>query len=195
MPDNFDLQLTDMTSNESVFQQDLSLNELTPRLHSSYYGIMQVVCAHASSELRRAAKSSAINLQPWIIASEAWLESLSKYLDQRVTVVVPYLMELYNKESTGHNCSECSGKCDMQHAAKLAELDFSNTRITQSHFEYLESTKRHNEGPAIAEVALVRACIQLLNSYLLQLVDLERTALIPGIKAAQKTIKVYVEGS
>lgn len=184
-----------MTRHESASHDQLSLNELAQGLNGSYYSIMKTVCVHTTNEIALLKDKLGISIESWASLSEVWMGNLSKYLELRIDVLVPYLLELNNKETTGHNCSECSGKCDMQHAARLAELDFSNVQITQLYSTYLDDAMLFRDEVLTSQADLAHAAIDFLNSYLFRLIDLERSVLIPRVRDAQKTIRVYVDGN
>lgn len=115
-----------------------------------------------------------------------------RFLVQRIEVFLPYLHELTEKSATGHDCANCSGKCDMQHTLKLMEFTDSlrkmqniSSDITRE-FMALNSCK---EGSDDALAWLINE-VQLMGNLLDELLEKEDT-LIPNIQYAQKNINAH----
>ena len=117
------------------------------------------------------------------------VNDIQKFNTQRLVYFTPYLKELAEKNDEGHNCTACSGKCDMHHTARL--LDF-----TLSLDEVRRALQKNNElfnmeyDDTYAELKQLHMDVYLLSNILDRLFEIEETTLLPKIKEAQKKINV-----
>lgn len=117
---------------------------------------------------------------------------IKSFVQQRISVFVPYLLELSEKSTTGHDCANCSGRCDMQHALKL--MEFTNTlRQMQSTSSYIQTefaaldTNKESDDDALT---WLRKELRIVSNLLDELLRREEM-LIPDIQYAQKNINAH----
>ncbi|MBS1773175.1 MAG: hypothetical protein JST82_09950 [Bacteroidetes bacterium] len=97
-------------------------------------------------------------------------QGLKDFIQLRKDIIVPYVYELHGKAATGHDCSNCSGKCEVQH--KLKTVEFTGS---------INNMKQGESYPAASDMAVI------IN----ELLFVEEQILLPKIIEAQKEINVY----
>lgn len=120
------------------------------------------------------------------------IAEIRMYIDDRRSVYLPYVAELSEKSSTGHNCMNCAGRCELQHTASILEM-VSSLRKLESTVSYIQS-----ELEAIYAHEQLKGSLRALNAEVQGLIDrlnntlqYEEMNLVPGVKGAQTSINAH----
>jgi hypothetical protein len=141
--------------------ENLSLDQLAGKLDNDFYQPVREKCEQVAAEL--VIDESKEAMSRIVILIEAKQESL-----------LSYLRTLASKSSTGHNCGNCSGQCDMGHAEHLMGIKESHIMIGG----YMTGIDM-NEMPGE---------FQQLSNLIADLVRIEEQVLVPKIWNAQRKI-------
>jgi hypothetical protein len=182
-----------MSTSSVTLHYDKSLNELASILSDDYYDYLEQICNDAGAQaIGILSEQLPYGGAYYVNHCTSFLEEVTAFIRERKEVYLPYLSELSDKNSTGHNCAICSGKCDMQHTLRLFEL---TTSLKEMH-EIAD-----NNRADLAELCSVTAFnkkikslsneIRHIDKTLNELLYLEENSLIPKIKEAQTNINVH----
>lgn len=127
----------------------------------------------------------------FLVHSSFLLDEIENFLQERRTVQLPYVAELAQKNEEGHNCLHCSGRCDVQHTARMLELIGSNKKM-QSTLDFMSSELTANyEGDELkGSLRWLNNELELAGNLLREILDTEAEVLVPLISSAQKNINV-----
>ena len=167
--------------------QDVSLQELITKINREYY---EFICQLAT---RTSEHSSYLKLMlleesqyAYISFGDQLIDAVNKYLSHRKNILLPYIQELSGKAATGHNCSTCSGRCEVQHGAKLIDfvvsLQDAKSVIQQLQVSMAKHPSEDNE------LRILTSEIALLGNLLKELFVIEEDILLAKMKNAQKSI-------
>jgi hypothetical protein len=168
-----------------------SIKELADKLNGSYY---QVIKKLSSNILRHTEHIPEI-LDMEVVAFKKKAKeaghAFRQYIDLREEVLLPYLYELFEKKTGGHNCLNCSGNCGVQHNLKITELTRSISNIKDTIGKMSEDLQKIKTIQK--DIALKVLCteLELINNTAIELVLLEEEVLLPQIIEAQKHINAY----
>ena len=166
------------------------MQEVAERLTHDYYDLLDALCANVDSHTREML-GHALD-EEYIRHSNYLVEEVRGFVNERRNVYIPYVFELAEKKATGHNCSTCSGRCDMHHSLRLHELSASQKKIYDIANKTLALlVEQINHLPHASQVVALRNEATLLRNKISQLVDYEELFLVPGIKEAQKNINAH----
>ena len=166
---------------------------LTDKLDKDYYDVILELCQGA---INNASKLQELEVQrptsQYIILCNNLIADIQKYIQTRKVYFIPYIHELHEKDSTKHDCGNCSGKCHMQHDMKLGELKESHKQIKDivSHLQMM-SLPLHAETIYPDVYKLLRNQMVLLENTLTDLLYLEDSYLLPKLTEAQKNINAH----
>eukprot|EP01012_Entosiphon_sulcatum_P032011 TRINITY_DN40748_c0_g1_i1.p1 TRINITY_DN40748_c0_g1~~TRINITY_DN40748_c0_g1_i1.p1 ORF type:complete len:179 (+),score=21.79 TRINITY_DN40748_c0_g1_i1:73-537(+) len=149
------------------------------------------LCSNAEGYITHLNNATDIDTQAYSQYFITFKNHLLQFIETRQTVFLPYIDELFNKSATGHNCSTCSGRCEVQHGIKLLEL---NTTLEQlrSIAADLKTTLPSLANTAYkGELKILHNEVELLHNVINELLYLESEVLIPKIKEAQNSINAY----
>jgi hypothetical protein len=119
----------------------------------------------------------------------AFATEVRSYLKERVGNQIPYLNELAEKSTSGHDCAQCSGKCDLQHTMRLYEFNRSIEKVLNStEYIYTEFEHVYKGFGDNTEIRSLHSSIMLLNHFLRTVLAMEVAVLVPRIKEAQREI-------
>jgi hypothetical protein len=110
----------------------------------------------------------------------------------RIETLTPYLHALAGKAESGHNCTLCSGGCDMQHQLRLTELKeghkcFMNALADATTLQPLGWLATAEAPlPAVRGLRIIATAIEMIHT--------ERTHLVPLIHKARKDIYADAQG-
>jgi hypothetical protein len=92
----------------------------------------------------------------------------------------------------GHDCSECSSGCSVNHALQLMGLKESQIRIKETLYRLLSvAMPLYADADYPDAYQSLRNQMTLIDTALTELFYLEEAHLIPKVKEAQKQIHVY----
>lgn len=146
----------------STSYETWTLNELADKLNTSFYQPIRELCE----------KAIAAPPEP---GSEAAISGILALMDNKQQSLLEYLKTLAEKSNSGHDCSNCSGNCDMGHAAHLMDIKESHIAI-------------HNHLAGIAPATMSADDIWLLKKLVACMLRIEEEILVPKIWGAQRRI-------
>lgn len=168
--------------------EHISLKTLKEQIHKDYYELIKILSRHIReySEYIKHKQHIANSL---VVANlcEELVSNVQNYINNRINTYLPYLDELTEKEATGHNCSNCSGRCDAQHSIKLLDFTASLNEI-KSTFQHLKVSVLKEYKEYNRDLKILIDEIMLLDALLNELFHIEEDRLLPGIKSAQMNI-------
>lgn len=170
-----------------------SLLQVAEKLHVDYYSVLNAIVKAAGDKL---AELKQIDVQRYTAqytqACEAVLCCIQQYLHDRKDVLIPYVKELHQKDAGGHNCSSCSGSCDMGHLSHFAALRESHKKLTEMLHDLQMSTIPLYSNIGFPAVYVTLRCeMQLLDAIVRELIYMEEAHLMPGIVKSQKKINAH----
>lgn len=171
----------------------LTLKDLSDKLNINYYEIIRGLVRKAEEKLAALKNMDLTQITAsYTEACEKLLHKISEYLNERRDILKPYLEELQKKQATGHDCSFCSGSCDIGHKSHILMLKESHYQITQLLYK-LQSVAL----PLYANTILppvyrdMRYEMLLIDMILRQLFFTEEASLMPQIIKSQKKINIH----
>lgn len=100
--------------------------------------------------------------------------------------LVPYLLELMEKEEVGHDCRSCSSSCTIRHTAQVEGILASH-----SHIKASLGLLRAITPPDLKESNELNNVVQSLAKTLSAMVSTEEQRMIPLILQVQKAIHAH----
>jgi hypothetical protein len=165
-----------------VTQSDLQ--SLTAKIDSEYYEVIEQLNARIGKALTAA--GSAVGTY-FDLCNELSL-AIGSVVDERRSVLVPYLVQLQEKKADGHNCSTCSGVCKVQHSVYIATLINSHAQI-RNIIDGISSQRDIHDVPGQSDTVTLFEFV--ITNMILDLFDVEEKELIPEIIKAQKAINAH----
>ena len=155
-----------MLPNSFSQYRNISLEDLSANLRKDYYQIIEILCKCINQQCENLkSENLSEDSRIYVTLSKSHIPEVLKYIDHRWQIFSPYVTELIEKDVADHDCSCCSGKCDLQHSAKLLDLTLS-----------------------IEEIKMLQNKISLLENLLNEAIYIEQTFLLPKVKNMQKMI-------
>lgn len=180
-----------MTGHLHLHYTNSELPELISKIDSEYYEEVSRLCentigylSHVSEEIEGAADTFKESFHK--IESE-----LQSYIRIRKEVFVPYIHELSEKTATGHNCSQCSGRCDVQHNMKVMEFNTSIQHIKSIIAGMKSELPPIGSSQYQGQLKILHNEVTLLHDKLIELLYLEKEILLPKILEAQISINAH----
>jgi hypothetical protein len=169
------------------------LMSLIEKLDENFYETTNTLCSKSFAmvnELKKIELNQANS--NYILLYDKLVHEISNFIQTRKQYFMPYLRELYTKDTTNHNCSTCSGKCSVQHTAKLIELKES-IKWVHSVLNKLQmmSLPLYSETKYTDTYKALRSEMAALENSLSELFFIEETYLVPRVSAAQTKINVH----
>lgn len=117
-------------------------------------------------------------------------EEIQEELDRNNATLVPYVKQLHEKESTGHNCLSCSGGCKIRHTQQIQIIREAQQKIKEIIYRLGQLAHPVNEQGAesMMQNETLQQKIQQLDNQITELFYLEEAILIPKIMDAQNSI-------
>ena len=117
------------------------------------------------------------------------ISELQFFLQQRTTIVIPYIRQLSDKLNISHNCMECNGNCNHENETFVSEIENIQYKIRDLLNRLQKITPplySVDELPTLYKN--VREEMIKLNSLIFDLFYFEESTLIPKIIESQKLI-------
>lgn len=168
--------------------EHISLRTLKEQINRDYYELIKILSRHIkeyAEYIKR--KQHVANSQVIANLCEELVCNVQNFINNRINTYLPYLDELTEKEATGHDCSNCSGRCDVQHSIKLLDFTASLNEIKNT-FQQLKVSALKEYKEYNRDLKILIDEIMLLDASLNELFHIEEERLLPGIKSAQKNI-------
>jgi len=159
-------------------------------LQSEYYDNIEALRSKAEMQLEKIKMMENDRAQTqYMTQCEQVISGISKYIDNRRAIYLPYIHELSEKVATNHNCSTCSGGCSINHDMRILELTATNDEMKRvlSKLQMI-SFPLYSDTLFPDEYRLLRSNMTLLETALTELFFLENNYLVPKIAEAQKRI-------
>lgn len=171
----------------------LSLKELASRLSDDYYQMLSILLPKASEKLNEI-KSTEIDgsIINYTDACETLISAVGHHVAHFTNSLLPYLDELHEKNTTGHNCSTCSGQCDMGHSSQLMILTEAHLQITSLLYnvqKYSSPFYVYSHYPPVYQS--LRNEMLVIDDLLKELFSVEETHLISRIITSQRNINAH----
>jgi hypothetical protein len=118
---------------------------------------------------------------------------LGQYMRLRRLVILSYLEELRTRAEEGHDCRQCKGHCDLQHAQHLAEIQDAHASLREL-LEHLHPFSLALPATSLAGTELLRdfrAAMLKLEEALGEMLFIEESALVPLIRELQRKIHAH----
>ncbi len=167
-----------------------NLLQLSEVLNKVYYIELVDLCNNAkksAAELNELEDHQTTS--QYILLCNKIINQVTEMMHIRNDVFIPYYKELHEKNSTNHNCANCSGKCDMQHSMRLVELKESHVAGNDIlHQLQMVALPLYSETIYPNAYRILRNQMVLIENTLTELFMVEETYLIPLIVEAQKKI-------
>jgi len=179
-----------MLANEHEIYKDAALKTFTDKLQGGYYETIAGLCARSKKQCRKILDLERSGSQLWYVRQcEQVVDGIDQYISNRKGVYMPYIDSLAEKVKDNHNCSTCSGACQVNHEVYILELRATNDEVKKLLSKLNVMTlPLYSDTVFPDEYRLLRASMTLLENNLTELFYLENTYLIPKIVEAQKQI-------
>ena len=176
----------------SVFSQYRtgSVLDVINKLDKEYYDILEALAKQAgeySYKLRE--KDQQREAEIYTGLSGKLAEEVKHYVRMRKGRVLPYVLTLTEKDATGHDCTNCSGGCNVKHSAQLLEIEESHQHLRELLYRLNKVAPPIYTNTPFAELyQTLRNEMLIIDTTLTELFFLEESVLIPKIIEAQKKI-------
>jgi len=170
--------------------QNLPLSQLADKLNINFYVVIEALCLKARNQL---ANLKMLDIHR-VTASytelcEELLNKISAHLEYRRKALLVYINDLGNKADNSHDCSTCSGRCDMEHASHVMQLKESHQDIFNAiHRLRAVVMPLYMNAPYNSVYRMLCNEMMLIDEMIAELFYLEEHGLIPGILESQKKI-------
>lgn len=174
--------------------KNTTLEELVARIAVDYYDSIEAMCDTAR---KQALKLKELEMQQstshYVNLCVRLTDDVSRYIKSRRESFVPYVLALHHKTVDGHDCTSCSGGCDMQHELKLAELKTSHaqTKDVISRLQMV-SLPLYSETMYPDAYRVLRNQMALIENSITELFFIEEACLVPKVKEAQNNINARI---
>lgn len=177
---------TYMNSHLHLSYADSELTELIALINEEYYDKIIDISDNTREYLNHISGLFDVTLYQLHYADAE--KELKQFVQLRKDVYVPYVFELFDKSANGHNCSQCSGRCDVQHSLKNYEFNSSLQHIKQVASHIKTGLPMLANAPFDGKLKVLHNEVNLLYNMLIDLWSIERNILLPKIEEAQKKI-------
>lgn len=163
------------------------LGELANKIDTDYYQELGKLCESMGEYIKRVSGQESGEISGYLAGVSNTHNRIGNHIKSRQEVLMPYVEELFEKKTIGHNCIACSSNCDVQHSLKMHEFRVSVNDI-KNILNYIQDELSAPEDIQSSEVENLAKGITLVNNMLTELTYLEEEILIPKILEAQKLI-------
>lgn len=168
--------------------QELSLFDFANKLTTNYYEVLYEISVHVKSSchdlsVKRLPQESML----YIALCTRLANEIEQYIQHRKEILTPYLRELTEKDNTGHNCRNCSGRCDVQHTAKLIDYTVSIEEMKKTLY-HIHTVILKEDRVMDDELKALHHLVGRLENILEEVLLLEEKKLLPKIRQIQTKI-------
>ena len=123
--------LYNIMSRTSIIQyQALDLSGLIIALEKDYYSLLEELCQKATGfSLKHPNDYETTEIYTNLCIGI--IEQIKQIVEERKKVIIPYMNELAEKSSIGHDCQNCSGGCKVNHSFHLKQLEDSHYSVRE----------------------------------------------------------------
>ena len=124
--------------------------------------------------------------------SKKLVDEIAQYIRMCRVILGPYLLELLEKEDSGHDCRACSSSCTIRHTAQIEALQRAHSKIKET-LDLIKSVVHPAKQVSMYPESFnnLGKEIQQLDVCLRELFYLEETELIPKVLEVQKAIHAH----
>lgn len=165
-----------------------SLRELMEDIHTGYYKTISALC---NNILALSIEIKGFGLpydNGYAALSERIVAETANYIDLRTTVFLPYINMLAQKDADGHNCSACSGRCELQHSENLIDFSMQLQQFKDKINDLVKASSKIYKRDEHYSLKPLHNKITLLYNIITELLYIEEDALLPKIAGAQRNI-------
>lgn len=170
--------------------ENLPLSQLADKLNINFYAIIEALCLNARNQLANLKMLDIHKVTaPYTKLCEELLNKISAHLEYRRNALLAYINDLGNKADSSHDCSTCSGRCDMEHASHVMQLKESHQDVFNAIYR-LKAIEMplYVNAPYNSVYRILCNEMMLIDEMIAELFYLEEQGLIPGILESQKKI-------
>lgn len=165
------------------------LRDLIEEIHTGYYETINLLCNNISRLIK---DINAGGIRPentaYISAAKTIVAEAEKYIAQRMLIFIPYINALVQKDMDGHNCSTCSGICELQHREQLISFSEQQQRFKEHMTGLTKVSSKIYKRDEPENLKALHNKMTLLHNMVAELLYMEEDALLPKIVASQKNI-------
>src|SRR3984885_7896925 len=154
------------------------LQILMERLDKSYYDSIIGLCSIAK---KYALRLQELEVQQatsqYVTVCNRLIEEIQHYISTKKEHFVPYVHLLDQKDSGGHDCSNCAGGCNLQHDMQLMDLKRSHMQLKDIVYRVqMVALPLYSETIYPDVYRVLRNNMALIENSLTELYSLEETA-------------------
>ncbi len=165
---------------------------LAVRLQKNYYNLIDCLCDCVD----RLTQNDDTNEESSLYNSlcRHLVSGIREQIQYRQIILIPYLHELEEKQQSGHNCLNCPGKCQTNHAGQLHHLKAAHQHIKEILYRIQQITTpaQQDQYTNPASRTLANEVAQL-DTTLTELFYIEEAILIPKIMELQSRINAATD--
>ena len=178
-----------MKNNSQLQYAYFSLPELIEVIHTDYFDTLSRLCSAAKVYIEKINSSSlSWDDVAYVKITEEIIRSVIDYINRRRMVFIPYIQELVQKDTAGHNCSTCSGKCSLQHNARLIEFKMQLSQLKEKINPLIKASLQIYKTTNHEDLITLNDEMDLIDYMVHELLLIEEGCLMPKIEEAQKSI-------
>ncbi len=179
-----------MTPNFFPEYEEKNLSRLIEDVNTSHYDRLRAMCHDLEDALERLRHHDfPAEAALYMSLAEKLREQVDGQLNWRSEIFVPYVHDLYRKNEERHDCSQCSGGCNIGHTSRLLSLKESHQKIKELLYRLqMVALPLYSDTKFPKEYKQLRDAIMLMDTELTRLFYLEESVVVPGIKEMQKQI-------
>jgi len=175
-----------------------TLQSFVERLNKSHYDMINAMCNTAKHQIQTLQAQEAQQIpSQYVTFSDKLVGEVLNYISVKKEHLIPYVQSLFEKESDGHDCSNCTGtgSCSMQHETRLMEIRQSHRHLTDiiSRMQMV-MLPLYSGTVHLGLYKTLQNQMALLENSLAALLLFEETHLIPKITEAQTNINARGRG-
>ena len=157
-------------------------------LDTDYYTLLEELCKKATS-LSLKHPTDYESTEIYTNLCMGIIQQIKQIVEERKAVIVPYMNELSEKSSSGHDCQNCSGGCKVNHSFHLKQLEDSHYNIREMlHRLQKLALPLYSEEQYSNAYKLLRNEMLLIDTTISEMFFIEESLLIPKMFDAKNII-------
>jgi len=107
-------------------------------------------------------------------------------------MLVPYIKDLLEKEEDGHDCQACGGGCSLDHSARIRDIEVAHAAMRKYIGELRAAVWPIGDSSAYPNTyRTLRSDMLRLDEALMDIIFIEKSALIPMLEDLQQKIRAH----
>jgi hypothetical protein len=181
-----------MTLRSFSLYRDMPLADLIDKVNEIYYEPIEMLARHINQYCEHLRSNYLLEGHlPYISLCDELVIVAKKLVNHRRGVFIPYLNELAEKDIAGHDCSTCSGRCNVQHGSKLVDFTISIQEVREA-IDHLPIDDMNIDSGHNTALKSLHYKATLLESLIKDVLLVEGDMLHSRIKDAQKSIHAVI---